>query len=103
MIFSNIVHLHEVRNDIDETSVDILATVEQGAAEVLEIPVDEEFNGKLIKDIRFPAPAIVGVIQRRNNVIIPKGDTGIKVHDILIIFTMAENAQKIKDYFKVCV
>lgn len=95
--------INEVRNDIDETSVDILATVEQGAAEVLEIPVDEEFNGKLIKDIRFPAPAIVGVIQRRNNVIIPKGDTGIKVHDILIIFTMAENAQKIKDYFKVCV
>lgn len=95
--------INEVRNDIDETSVDILATVEQGAAEVLEIPVDEEFNGKLIKDIRFPAPAIVGVIQRRNNVIIPKGDTVIKVHDILIIFTMAENAQKIKDYFKVCV
>ena len=95
--------INEVRNDIDETSVDILATVEQGAAEVLEIPVDEEFNGKLIKDIRLPAPAIVGVIQRRNNVIIPKGDTVIKVHDILIIFTMAENAQKIKDYFKVCV
>lgn len=93
--------INEVRNDIDETNVDILATVEQGAAEVLEISVLDEFNDIMIKDLRFPAPAIVGVIQRRNNVIIPKGDTAVKTHDILIIFTMADNAQKIKDYFRV--
>ena len=94
--------INEVRNDIDETNVDILATVEQGAAEVLEILVNDDFNNKMIKDLNFPAPAIVGIIQRRNNVIIPKGDSVIKVHDVLIIFTMAENAQKIKDYFRVC-
>ena len=52
-------------------------------------------------DLRFPAPAIIGVIQRKNQVIIPKGDTTMKTHDILIIFTKAENAQRIKDYFKV--
>lgn len=95
--------INEVRNDLDETDVDILATVEQGAAEVLEILVNEEFNNKMIKDLKFPAPAIVGIIQRRNNIIIPKGDSVIKIHDVLIIFTMAENAQKIKDYFRVCV
>lgn len=93
--------LNEVRNDIDETNVDILATVEQGEAEVLEIPICDEFNGKLIKDLRFPAPAIVGIIQRRANVIIPKGDTQIKSCDILIIFTKADSVDAIKDYFKV--
>lgn len=93
--------INEVRNDIDETNVDILATVEQGEAEVLEIAVHEEFNCKAIKDLRFPAAAIVGIIQRRANVIIPMGDTQVKTHDILIIFTKAENAQKIKDYFRV--
>lgn len=93
--------INEVRNDIDETDVDILATVEQGAAEVLEISVQTEFNDKKIMDLRFPAPAIIGIIQRRNHVIIPKGDTLIKEHDILIIFTKADTAQKIKDYFKV--
>ena len=92
--------INEVRNDIDETNVDILATVEQGQAEVLEISVKEEFGGKLIKDLKFPAPAIVGVIQRRANVIIPKGDTMLNTHDILIIFTMANNAEKVKDYFR---
>lgn len=93
--------INEVRNDIDETNVDILATVEQGEAEVLEIAVHKEFDGKLIKDLRFPAPAIVGVIQRRSNVIIPMGDTKIKHYDILIIFTKAESTEKIKQYFKV--
>lgn len=38
--------INEVRNDIDETNVDILATVEQGEAEVLEILVHGEFNDK---------------------------------------------------------
>ena len=93
--------INEVRNDLDETDVDILATVEQGQAEVLEIGIKEDFSGKKIMDLKFPAPAIVGVVQRRNHVIIPKGDTVIKSKDILIIFTMAENASKIKEYFKV--
>ena len=93
--------INEVKNDIDEADVDILATVEQGQAEVLEISVKEEFNNKLIKDIRFPAPAIIGVIQRHNRVIIPKGDTRISQGDTLIIFTMADNANKIKELFKV--
>ena len=93
--------INEVRNDLDENDVDILATVEQGQAEVLEILVKDEFNGKKIMDFRFPAPAIIGVVQRRNQVIIPKGDTQLREHDILIIFTKADTAQQIKSYFKV--
>lgn len=93
--------INEVRNDIDEADVDILATVEQGEAEVMEVPVKQEFDGKIIKDIRFPAPAIIGVIQRRNRVIIPKGDTLIRHRDILIIFTKTDSVDKIKELFKV--
>ena len=93
--------INEVRNDLDEADVDILATVEQGEAEVLEVPVKQDFDGKLIRELNFPAPAIAGVIQRRSHVIIPKGDTMLRKSDILIIFTMADNANKIKEYFKV--
>lgn len=93
--------INEVRNDLDENDVDILATVEQGQAEVLEILVKDEFNDKKIMDLRFPAPAIIGVVQRRNQVIIPKGDTQLREHDLLIIFTKADTAQQIKSYFKV--
>ena len=93
--------LNEVRNDLQETDVDILATVEQGQGEVLEIPVISEFDGKKIMNIKFPERAIIGVIQRRNKVIIPKGDTELHTDDILIIFTTSENAPKIKGFFKV--
>ena len=93
--------LNEVRNDLQENDADILATVEQGQGEVLEIAVLPEFDGKKIMDLKFPARAIIGVVQRRNKVIIPKGDTVINCDDVLIIFTTAENASVIKDYFKV--
>ena len=93
--------MNEVKNDLQENNVDILATVEQGQGEVLEIAVLPEFNGKRIMDIKFPSSAIIGVILRRNKVIIPKGDTEIHEEDILIIFTTAENADSIKEFFKV--
>ncbi len=93
--------INEVKNDLAENDVDILATVEQGQGEVLEINVVSEFHRKRIMDLRFPAHSIIGVIQRRNLVIIPKGDTEIYTNDTLIIFTKADNANAIKEFFKV--
>ena len=93
--------LNEVKNDLLENDVDILATVEQGQGEVLEISVLPEFNNLKIMDLKLPVRAVIGVIQRRNKVIIPKGDTLITTGDILIIFTTAENAEQIKEFFKV--
>lgn len=93
--------INEVKNDLEENDVDILATVEQGQGEVLEISVKEEFNDKMIMELKLPARAIIGAIHRKNFVIIPKGDTRIKTGDVLITFTMAENADSIKEFFKV--
>ena len=93
--------INEVRNDLLENDVDILATVEQGQGEVLEINVLPEFNNKKIMELRFPERAVIGVVQRRNNLIIPYGETEIKTNDTLIIFTKAENAAIIKEFFKV--
>lgn len=92
--------INEVKNDLAENNVDILATVEQGQGEVLEIGILPEFDGKKIMDLKFPTPAIVGTIQRRGKVIIPNGLTELKYNDTLIIFTKAEDAQSIKDFFK---
>lgn len=93
--------INEVKNDLQENDVDILATVEQGQGEVLEISVLPEFNGSRIMDLKFPARAIIGVILRKNKVIIPKGDTQINTGDILIIFTTNISAPSIKEFFKV--
>ncbi len=93
--------INEVKNDLQENDVDILATVEQGQGEVLEINVIQEFNEQKIKNIKFPAGAIIGVIIRKNNIIIPNGETEIYTNDILIIFTTSDNAGSIKEFFKV--
>ena len=50
-------------------------------------------------DLKFPKPAIVGVVERGNGVIIPKGDTELYSKDTLIIFTKAEDADEIKEFF----
>lgn len=91
--------INEVKNDLEENNVDILATVEQGQGEVLEITVKEEFNDKKVMEFKFPSRAIIGAIHRKNFVIIPKGDTQIKTGDVLITFTKADDAEKIKEYF----
>lgn len=93
--------INEVRNDLQENDVDILATVEQGQGEVLEIGVLPDFNNKKIMELEFPRSAIIGTIARNNSVIIPKGTTELKTGDILIIFTKAEDAIEIKKFFKV--
>lgn len=93
--------INEVKNDLAENDVDILATVEQGQAELLEIGVKEEFDSKKIMDLKIPVAAIIGVIQRKNKVIIPKGDTEIKTDDILITFVKSEDANILKEFFKV--
>lgn len=93
--------INEVKNDLLENDVDILATVEQGQGEVLEIIVEPEFSGKKIMDLKFPKRAIIGIIERKNLVIIPKGNIEIRTDDILIIFTKTEDVDDIKRFFKV--
>ena len=93
--------LNEVKNSISGGNVDILATVEQGKGEILEITIPEKYSDTMIKDLKMPAKAIVSIIQRKNKVLIPKGDTMVRALDNLIIFTTAENSSVIKEYFKV--
>lgn len=93
--------INEVKNDLAENDVDILATVEQGQAELLEIYVKPEFSRKKVMELCIPVPAIIGIIQRYNKVIIPKGDTELRADDILITFVKSKDAVVLKEFFKV--
>ena len=99
-ISSRTAALKEVRNNIKKTNIGILATVEQGKGEVLVIELPETYVTKKIMELRLPAKAIVGVIQRRKRIIIPNGATQIMGGDSLIIFTTSENAPIIRNYFE---
>ena len=92
--------LNEIKSSLCGTNIGILATVEQGKGEVLRISLSEDFETVKIMDLKLPVKAIVGIIQRRNRVIIPNGTTQIMSNDNLIIFTTSENAPIIREYFK---
>ncbi len=92
--------IKEIRNDFIETDLEILATVESGQGDIIEMCVPERLNNKTIMELNLPVKAIVSIIQRGNQIIIPKGDTKIRKNDFLIIFTTNENSMKIKNFFK---
>lgn len=99
-ISSQTASLNEIKNNIKDTNIGILATVEQGKGEVLEIEIPRNFETRKIMELKLPAKAIVGIIQRKKRIIIPNGMTQVIDGDNLIIFTTSENAPIVKHFFE---
>ncbi|MBR6127382.1 Trk system potassium transporter TrkA [bacterium] len=99
-ISSKTASLNEIKNNVRETNIGILATVEQGQGEVLEIELPESYETKKIMEMKLPAKAIVGIIRRRKRIVIPNGATQVMGGDTLIIFTTSENAPVIRKFFE---
>ena len=97
-ISPNIATVNELKNKIIEKSANILLTVEQDQADIIEVDVPAKFFEKPMKEIKFPVRAIVGIIKRGKKIIIPKGDTLVRADDRMIIFTRSEDMQKLKEF-----
>lgn len=91
--------LRKLMNRVQTHDVDILALIESGQGEVLRVTLPESFSNKRIVDLTFSASAIIGAIQRGRHIIIPRGDTILQSRDLLIVFTMASDAEAIKKMF----
>lgn len=91
--------LTELLNRVQARDVDILALIEGGQGEVLRVSLPESFPPTKVVDLDFEAQAIIGVIQRGRQIIIPRGETIVRGGDLLKIFTMAEDAETIKKMF----
>ena len=92
--------VNEIKNRIIESHAGILATVERGLAEILELKVREDFEDTMLMKLNLPARAVIAIIERREKIIIPKGQTLIKANDRLLIFTKSENVSNIKGFFR---
>jgi trk system potassium uptake protein TrkA len=91
--------LKDLLNRVQAHDVDILALIEGGQGEVLRITFPEGSPETKVVDLTFSARAVIGVIQRGRNIIVPHGETIIQGGDILNLFTMAEDAEAIKKMF----
>jgi trk system potassium uptake protein TrkA len=91
--------LTELLNRVQARDVDILALVEGGQGEVIRVTLPEDFPGTKVMDVHFEAQAIIGIVARGRQIIIPYGETILKAGDQLKIFTMAEDAEAVKTRF----
>ncbi len=78
-----------------------LATVEQINAEVLEVavPGGSPLAGKPLKDIDFPEKAVIGVIVRGDQVVIPSGADPLAPGDHVIVFALPEAIHRVERFF----
>lgn len=92
--------LNEVKNQIVDSKMGILATVERGLGKVQEIRTACTFKDITLMELKLPCRAVVAIIQRGSRIIIPNGKTLIRANDSLLVFSMADDAKLIKDYFE---
>ncbi|MCL2862674.1 MAG: Trk system potassium transporter TrkA [Methanimicrococcus sp.] len=83
-------------------SVKTLRSLPQAGSEVLEYLVTEksEMLGKPLRDLQFPKDAIVGMITRGGEQIIPNGNLEIFPGDRVIVLSKPEAYGKLKKLFK---
>ncbi len=77
--------------------------LEDSEAEVIELVAQthSKIVGKQLKDIKFPAGALVGTIIKGKTPVIPRGDTIIKPNEKVILFALPEAIKKIEKLFAV--
>ena len=92
--------VNEIKNRIIDSRAGVIATVERGQGEILEIKLKADFEAKKLMDIKMPVPSVIAIIRRGSKVIIPKGLTVIEPNDTLLIFTKTDDVVKVKEYFE---
>jgi trk system potassium uptake protein TrkA len=57
--------------------------------------------GQTVRDADLPQASLIGLIQRGDKIIVPKGDTRIEEGDVLTIFAMREDVADVERLFQV--
>ncbi|MCR4369002.1 MAG: NAD-binding protein [archaeon] len=75
-----------------------LAFISRGQAEIMEILVTENSKvlGKKIKDIEHPSGSAIVAVYENDTLIIPDGDTSLKLGSKILILAKREVAEKVR-------
>ena len=91
--------LNEIKNRTIDSRADVIATVERGQGEIIELQLSANFKQKPLYEINIPVNCVIAIVRRGSKVIIPKGKTEIRPMDKLLIFTKTDDVQAVKEYF----
>lgn len=90
----------EIKNRIIDSRAGVIATVERGQGEILEIQLNKDFSPRQLCEINMSAKGVIAIVKRGSKVIIPKGQTQIRPNDTLLIFTKTDDVKAVKEIFK---
>ena len=81
------------------TSAQLLATLEQGKAEVLEIVVPDDYPVTQIRNLPPVPGAIIGAVVRGWRTIVPHGDDYVNPGDHLLVVSTEDAKEAVEHYF----
>jgi trk system potassium uptake protein TrkA len=83
------------------TGIASLAVVEHSNAEVFELvmPAESPILQRPLKELSVPRGAVIAVIVRNDQVIIPSGEDHLEADDHAIIFTLPDAIAQVEQFF----
>ena len=88
--------------EVDLSGFKHIATLGQGEANLHEImlPNDFAYSGRKLSDIRPPEQSVIVAVERRHEVIIPRGNTEIFAGDKLVVMVKGDGLEAVRKKLK---
>ncbi len=85
--------------------VEAVYSIGDAEAEILEAQVlgTSPIAGRSIGDAGWPEGALVGMIRKGDEILVPKGDTTIEEGDILTVFALSDDVAEVERLFQVSI
>ena len=57
--------------------------------------------GKTLKDVDWPKDSLVGLLKKDTEVLVPRGSTSFETGDVLTVFCLRDDINKVENLFQV--
>lgn len=101
LINTKLIAASEIFRYVRKGQVEAIKSIHGTDAELIQYVVrkDNQLVRKPLKDIKFPDTAIIGIVIRNEDAIIPNGDFIMKINDKVLLFTLPDAIPKIEKLF----
>ena len=91
--------INVVLNSLQETGVQLLASVEGGQAAVIEMNVSDDFERTRVRELPRVDGTIIVAVTRADRTMVPHGDDMIEPGDRLLVFSTETAREKLRKLF----
>jgi trk system potassium uptake protein TrkA len=101
VVSKQLLTVNAIMRFIQKSTFERIASIPGIEAEIIEIipQPNSKITKKPLKNIHFPKYAMVGAVQRQDDVIIPSGETQIQEGDRVVIFTLPKAMLEVEKLF----